>query len=93
MVVVEVPGRPLVLAVGRLLVVGLTAVGRVAEPVVVVVGRPETLPAVTLLVVVGRPPLIEPAVLLPFFWTLPLPLLPPLIEPAVPLLPCLTLAT
>ena len=92
--------RPLVPAVGRLLVtVGLEVVdGRV----VVLLGRLAVVPPDMLFVAVGRvavaAPLIEPELGRPEtlapFCVVVLPLcLPPLIEPAVLLLPCLTLAT
>lgn len=90
------PVRPLVpaegrlaVAVGREEVVGREVVdGRVVvEPLAV--GRPELLPAATLLVVVGRwLPLIEPALVPPPCGVaVPLVRLPPLIEPFVPLSP------
>lgn len=90
------PVRPLVLvlAVGRLVAVGLEAVvGRTEEPPV----RPELLPAATrpepaLLEAVGRVPLIEPVVVrpetvAPFCGATPLPLMGRLIEPFVPVFP------
>ena len=99
-VLVLVPVRPLVPAVGRLPVtVGLeVVVGRVVVPAV---GRLVVVPADMLPFAVGRvveaEPLIEPELGRPEtvapFCVVPLPLgLPPLIEPAVLLL-CLTLAT
>ena len=98
-VVVLVPVRPLVPAVGRLLLtVGLEVVdGRV----VVLLGRLAVVPPDMLPFTVGRvlvaEPLIEPELgrletVAPLCVVL-LPRLPPLIEPAVLLLPCLTLAT
>ena len=92
-------GRPLVLAVGRSLTVGLeVVVGRTA--VLLPLGRTDTLPAVAVLPeTVGRveEPLIEPAwvrpeTVAPFCGARLLLRLPPLIEPAL-LFPCLTLAT
>ena len=98
-VVVLVPVRPLVPAVGRLpLIVGLDVVdGRV----VVLLGRLAVALPDMLLVAVGRvavaaplikPELGRPETLVPLCMVV-LPRLPPLIEPAVLLLPCLTLAT
>ena len=92
-------GRLLVPAVGRLLAVGLeVVVGRTAVPLLLLFGRPDTLPVVAVLPdTVGRvDPLIEPALVrpetvAPFCGLTPLLRLSPLIEPAV--LPCLTLAT
>lgn len=88
------PVRPLVLAVGRLLVEGLEAVvGRAVVPSV----RPELLFAVTrpdlaLFDAVGRAPLIEPEVVrpdteAPFCEVWLLLAAGRLIEPVVPLLP------
>lgn len=98
LVVVVAPVRPLVPAVGRLLVTeGLeVVVGRVDAPLLL--GRLAVLPADMLPEAVGRvvvvEPLIEPALVRPEtvapFCVFRL---PPLIEPAVLLLPCLTLAT
>lgn len=91
--VLLLPTRPLVPAVGLELVVGLVepTCGRLVLPVV---GRLELLP-----LTVGRVPLaalIEPLVVRPEteapFCGL-LPWVRPLNEPPVPLLPCLTLAT
>lgn len=99
LVVVLAPVRPLVPAVGRVLVtVGLeVVVGRVEA--LVLLGRLEVLPADILPEAVGRvvvvAPLIEPVLVRPETVAPPLCVLglPPLIEPAVLLLPCLTLAT
>ena len=85
--VAVVPVRPLVPAVGRLL---LPTDGRVLLTLLV---RPELLPAVVLPATVGRVPLIEPPAVVrpeteaPLCAPLPLPLEGRLIEPPVPVLP------